>query len=190
MEKKKPDRRVKYTKMVIKDSFVQLLKQKPLSKITIKEICETAEINRATYYAHYTDQYDLLQQIENEIINDINQYLCQYDLLNYKDFPIDVLTKILDYIKTNSELFDLLLNFNGDLKFQQGIIKLIGHQHFSSPIDSNSPDSKHLKYIFHFLATGSVGVIQEWLNDGMKISTKEMAELIIQITTNGRSSFK
>jgi len=142
MEKKKPDRRVKYTKMVIKDSFVQLLKQKPLSKITIKEICETAEINLSTYYAHYTDQYDLLQQIENEIINDINQYLCQYDLLNNKDFPIDVLTKILDYIKTNSELFDLLLNFNGDLKFQQGIIKLIGHQYFSSPIDSNSPDSK------------------------------------------------
>ena len=56
-KEKKDDRRVKYSKMVIKDSFIQLLKEKPITKITIKEICALADINRATFYAHYTDTY-------------------------------------------------------------------------------------------------------------------------------------
>ncbi len=79
MKSKNADRRVKYTKMVIKNSLVKFLKEKPISKITVKEICEDADINRATFYAHYTDQYDLLQRIENEIIDDINLYLSEYN---------------------------------------------------------------------------------------------------------------
>ena len=49
------DRRVKYTKMVLRNALIKLLETKPISRITIKEICEEADINRTTYYAHYTD---------------------------------------------------------------------------------------------------------------------------------------
>lgn len=189
MEIKKMDRRVKYTKMVIKESFVKILKQKPISKISIKEICDDADINRATFYAHYLDQYDLLQQIENEIITDINRYLSSYDFKSEKDVPVDLIEKILEYIRENSELFDLLLNSNGDMQFQQEITNIIGQQHFSSMLESNSLSKEDSEYIFHFLASGSVGVIQKWLKDGMKKSPKEMAVLILRLAINGRSSF-
>lgn len=49
----KSDARVRYTKMVIKNSFVKLLAKKPLEKVTVKEICELSEINRATFYKYY-----------------------------------------------------------------------------------------------------------------------------------------
>lgn len=49
----KSDARVRYTKMVIKNSFVKLLAKKPLEKVTVKETCELSEINRATFYKHY-----------------------------------------------------------------------------------------------------------------------------------------
>ncbi len=190
MEIKKMDRRVKYTKMVIKESFVKILKQKPISKISIKEICDDADINRATFYAHYLDQYDLLQQIENEIVADINQYLSNYDFQNSNDVPVDAIEKIMEYIMENSELFDLLLNSNGDMQFQQEITNIIGQQHFSSMIQNNFLSKENAEYIFHFLASGSVGIIQKWLKDGMKKSPKEMAELILRLAINGRSSFE
>jgi AcrR family transcriptional regulator len=60
------DRRVKYTKMVLKDSLIKLMQEKPISRITIKAICEDADVNRATYYSHYKDQFDQLNQIEAE----------------------------------------------------------------------------------------------------------------------------
>ena len=64
---KKNDARVRYTQKVLKDSLLQLLEKKPINKITVKEVCELAELNRATFYAHYTDCPDLLESIENEM---------------------------------------------------------------------------------------------------------------------------
>ena len=64
----KTDARVKYTKMVLKKALLELMQHKPVNKITVKEICERAELNRATFYAHYSDCFDLLESIEEELI--------------------------------------------------------------------------------------------------------------------------
>lgn len=60
---KKTDARVRYTQKVLKDSLLRLLEKKPINKITVKEVCELAELNRATFYAHYTDCFALLESI-------------------------------------------------------------------------------------------------------------------------------
>lgn len=49
----KTDARVRYTVHMIQNVFLELLKEKPVAKITVKEICEHAEINRSTFYKHY-----------------------------------------------------------------------------------------------------------------------------------------
>ena len=77
MKSDKIDRRVKYTRMVIKESLINLLEEKDISQITIKEICENADVNRSTFYAHYTDQYDLLRKIEDEFLANIRDYLSE-----------------------------------------------------------------------------------------------------------------
>jgi len=63
--------------MVIKESLINLLEEKDISQITIKEICENADVNRSTFYAHYTDQYDLLRKIEDEFLANIRDYLSE-----------------------------------------------------------------------------------------------------------------
>lgn len=189
MIQKKTDRRVKYTKMVIRDSFVKLLKQKPISKITIKEICENADINRATFYAHYQNQYDLLNKIEAELIDDINAYLSNYEFKDKMDMAFKMLEKILDYVKENSDIFHILLNSNGDMAFQNEFIKVITKQHFSEETRSDSLGNEEAAYIFSFSSSGAIGVIQKWLKDDMKKPTNEMAELILKIATNGSAAF-
>ena len=64
------DRRTVYTRMVIKEAFIKFLSTKPLSEITIKEICLEANINRATFYRNYEDLYHLFEEIENELIQE------------------------------------------------------------------------------------------------------------------------
>ena len=65
---RKTDARIRYTQRVLKESFLTLLKQKPVNKITVKEVCEMAELNRATFYAHYSDCFALLESIEQELL--------------------------------------------------------------------------------------------------------------------------
>lgn len=185
----KTDRRVKYSKMVIKKSFVQLLKEKNISKITIKELCELADVNRATFYAHYTDQYDLLEQIEQELMSGINQYIISDLFHESTKTPVSMLVKILDFIKDNAELFHLFLNVNNDFQFEQQLIALISEQHFFPFFEQNKTSIEDSEYIFLFLANGCVGVIQRWLKDGTKKSSQEVAELIIQLSLYGNSSF-
>ena len=64
----KTDARVKYTRMVLKKALLELMQHKPVNKITVKEVCERAELNRATFYAHYPDVRGVTEEIENEII--------------------------------------------------------------------------------------------------------------------------
>ena len=85
---KKQDRRTRYTRQTIKDTFLELLKQKSFTKITVTEVCKNAEINRGTFYLHYYDIYDVLSDIFNDMTQDmlatvdhlfcLNQKSCSY----------------------------------------------------------------------------------------------------------------
>ena len=68
---KKLDRRTAYTRMVIKESLYKLLEKKHLSEITVKELCAQADINRTTFYRNYMDIYDLYEQLEEELIEQV-----------------------------------------------------------------------------------------------------------------------
>ncbi|MBR1583848.1 MAG: hypothetical protein IJ663_08910 [Spirochaetales bacterium] len=69
------DARVRYTKRVIKESFLSLLREKPVNKITVKEVCELAELNRATFYSHYSDCFALMDNIEQELLEAFEESL-------------------------------------------------------------------------------------------------------------------
>ena len=71
----KLDARKRYTQMILKQSFLKLLKEKPVNKITVKELCELSQINRATFYTHYSDCFALLESIENELIDEFEKSL-------------------------------------------------------------------------------------------------------------------
>lgn len=71
----KTDARVKYTVKVIKEAFLKILENKPITKISVKEVAEAAEVNRATFYSHFSDCYDLLESIENDLLNDFRNSL-------------------------------------------------------------------------------------------------------------------
>lgn len=74
------DRRTRYTRQIIKDTFLKLLNEKQFPKITVTEICKLADINRGTFYLHYYDTSDVLDDILNEILKEtagvIDHVLC------------------------------------------------------------------------------------------------------------------
>ena len=79
---RKSDARVRYTQRVLKESFLSLLREKPVNKITVKEVCELAELNRATFYAHYSDCFALMESIEQELLDAFGQSLRLIDGFN------------------------------------------------------------------------------------------------------------
>ena len=194
MRSEKDDRRVKYTKMVLKESFIALLEKKDISKISIKEICEDADINRATFYAHYNDQYDFMNQIQNELLKNIEKHLSTYIQNDLPVIPIDMVEQIFEYIKENAQICKLLLSERGDLNFQKRVFMLVYEKIINDITKSGTISKEDAEYIYAFTLTGCIGVIQKWLNNDMKKPPRFMAEAIIKLTTVYqdlyRSSFK
>ncbi|MDD2371046.1 MAG: TetR/AcrR family transcriptional regulator C-terminal domain-containing protein [Firmicutes bacterium] len=189
MKSEKTDRRVKYTKMVLKKSLIELLKKKHISKISIKEICELADINRATFYAHYTDQYDLRLNIENELIEEINNYLNSYPFSNPENISLDMLVKIFEYLKENAEVCIVLLGDTGDINFQKKVMKIVRQQCISAWTSLKEINEEDAEFMYTFYAIGSVGIIQKWLVEDIDKSPIEMATLILKLANNGLSGF-
>ena len=187
-KKKKVDRRVQYTKMVLRQSFIDLLEKYPISKITIKSICEKADINRTTFYAHYADQYDLLNQIKQELIDDVHVYLANFTFHDNKSESVQLLNKIFEYIKENSKICSVLLNDTTDTAFYEQIMAIVQNlcmeQLTKKTFNQNTVD-----YIISFAATGSIGLIRKWLDTGMKEPTYTMAEIILKLTNQGLTAF-
>src|SRR5699024_4345599 len=174
---KKLDRQKKYTRMVLKDSLIDLLKIKPISGITVKEICQLADINRSTFYTHYNDQFDLLEQIEKELIDDLNTYLNQYNF-EQEEEALQMTEKLLEYVVSKQEICQTLLNKNGDHSFERRVMDVARPFLIQNWMDNNEIDPGISDYASTFLISGSIYVIKHWLANSMDKSPKQIAELI------------
>ena len=111
------DLRIERTKKCIKDAFMELRKTKPIEKITVKELAALACINKATFYSHYNDIYDLSEQLEEETISSIIQKIPHINcLISNPTLAIDELTSALTQ---NREITDTL--FSGSRNGLYGI---------------------------------------------------------------------
>jgi AcrR family transcriptional regulator len=189
METEKADRRVKYTKMLLKKSLVELMQERPISKISVKILCEAADINRSTFYAHYTDQYDLLKQLEQEVITELKKHLSKDAFSKQTAQTVQAMNQILDYIAKNADLFKILLSENGDSTFHREIMFLAQQKIISDIHNDLSIDARTSEYLKCFAITGTLSIMQKWLQDGIIESTEKMTELITKLLYKGTSAF-
>lgn len=163
----KVDRRVVKTKERLYQVFVNLLASKPVKDITVKELSEGADINRATFYLHYNDVFDLLEQIEQEAIDrfkemfaDLNPSFSDYEFMSSY-------IKLLEFTGQNRELCKVLLGPNGDRSFFEKLVAII--------VDKCLNKELYARYGFSFAASGCVGVMIDWINSGMDESPEMVA---------------
>ncbi|WP_041967720.1 TetR/AcrR family transcriptional regulator [Mesobacillus selenatarsenatis] len=183
------DRRKKYTRMVLKESLMQLLKNKPISNITIKEICEQADINRSTFYSHYSSQYGLLNAIEEEFIEDMVSTLNQYNFSKEEE-ALKMTEKILEYIAMKSDVCQILLSENSDIHFQKKGMMITQEFIFNNWMTHSQVDRETFEYMNIFVVSGSIYVIKNWLESGMDKTPREMAEIINNFINRGLSDIR
>ena len=185
----KTDRRAQYTKMVLKQSLMGLMQEKPLAKITIKELCLRADVNRCTFYAHYADQYDLLKCIEDEILGEIQEKLANYSFREDQTAAYQIIERILLYAQENSKFCRILLSEQGDPAFQKRLMNIAQRQYVSEWTREKAMDEETAQYLYLYAVNGSIGIVHSWLKNGMKKTAREMADIIIKLVNQGMSAF-
>lgn len=180
------DARVRYTKHAIRTSFIQLLRKKPLNRVTVKELCELSEINRATFYKHYRDAYDLLDQLEKTFLEDLRQRVGEGARRDFKS----MISAILERIREDGESFQILFSENGDPHFPAKVFSLFYHSFAKTLTEGEvhrlSPSQQ--KWLYYFVAQGCGSVLDQWIAGGMAESIPEVVDFmdrLVQSTLNG-----
>lgn len=179
----KVDRRVRKTKMQLRQGLARLMQKKSIKEITVKELVDEVDINRSTFYLHYTDIYQMLEKIEEEAMVDIRKAMegCPADSSD-RDKIIPFLAQFFSILDSNRDLSLALLGPNGDMAFVERIERLIANKFL---IKSNFPQtSNEIQYAYAFCLNGCIGMIKSWLSQTQHESPEAMAELTYHLIDN------
>jgi len=173
------NRKIRYTKMVLRDSLMELMTTQSILSVSIKDICERADISRSTFYAHYKDQYDLLRQIEEETLGYFEDMLNKYKDKHSKKETAQMLEEMLTYIATNGNSIQVLLSENGDLSFQKKLFQhFTNHNLVTKYFSEKQQDDETKMYYSVFLINGYIGLVQHWLKTNMSIPVPQLAKML------------
>ena len=172
MPVKSLDRRARMTREILKQSLIELMKTKPIHEISIKKICETADINRSTFYHHYDSQFELF----DDILNDIGYQIIQIVKKHHKsdDWMKQILLEAFCYIETNRDTILVILSENSGFSVGE---RLTGYvETFVNT--SLEASSEIAKYSVQFAVAGMTSVVWQWLNTEKRLSPEELANMV------------
>lgn len=182
------DRRIKYTKNIIKETFFDLLEKKEINHITVSEICQIADINRATFYRYYLDVYDLLDKIEYEFIEDLKAATKQG---NEEQYTITSFAKqLLEIFIKNKQLVRILFNSKNTIRCLNDILE-IAYYHCKKVWEYEFPNIKEedIEYATVFIFNGALGIINFWIQNDFDKNIDEISLLITKLSYNGIKIF-
>ena len=185
----------KYFNTAIKmdEALITLLEKKDFEYITIKEICDTAEVNRSTFYLHYENTSDLLKETTRYIID---KHLAYYEIdkkrisLQFETCKREELLFITDeylepyltFIKDNQRLFKISIKQFNSLSMNEVYSKMFDHI-FSPILERFHVPEKEHAYVMKFYLTGVFAIVMEWLDkncsDDMKTIIKVITDCVM-----------
>ncbi|MCF0137184.1 MAG: TetR/AcrR family transcriptional regulator C-terminal domain-containing protein [Oscillospiraceae bacterium] len=184
MDEKKIDRRVRYTKKAIRESFLDLLEQKPIEKISVTEICKRADINRGTFYSHYSDPFELKESLERELMDIFvgSASRTEDGRLTAKD--------ALSILQENKDLCRLFCGPNGDMDAFVKIIMDNSVNYFQDILRSGARVPELHRECLHAMLVSAVSaLIKFWFENDMRDDPELIAECMDNFCLGGSQRF-
>ncbi|WP_342437757.1 TetR/AcrR family transcriptional regulator C-terminal domain-containing protein [Paenibacillus sp. FSL L8-0436] len=177
------------TKYLIQKSFLQVLEKKKFESTTIGDITKIAQINRGTFYLHYLDKFDLLDQMEEQLFSGIGNRIdeLQSRYLPTRTFDIEqkqLADSLFSFIEINEPILKIFLSDHGragfHIRFNDALSEKVRfnlEQHESFYANLKVP----MEYFLSFITSAFLGLIEQWIRNGLDKTPKEMTELYIEI---------
>ncbi len=173
--------------MVLNESPLKFLETKPITKITVTQICEDADVNRSTYYAHFTDPMNQFSILKNELYQDLEEITRKMDVDNLPPGQRQyvVLKNLLGYVEKKRRIFYILLTKSGDHNLQHDLLSYLGSVAFPKE-DDPSVTNLEKEYRLLYAANGCFGMLFRWLIAKEPVSAEKMAAMMAAFTKDIR----
>ncbi len=185
MTQRKPDRRVAKTKKAIRKAFVELLTEKHINDITVKDIADLADINRKTFYNYYSGIHELLEELENDMVSSFEKNLTDFDFRRDVQRPNRTFARLSAGISEDGELFRKLLRSKSNSHIVRKITDLIVEKAVNFLQEKYDLDRETLSVVTLFISGGLMNVYQKWVDSEWSMTIDEISSIISNILEHG-----
>jgi len=173
------------SRTLIKQAFVELIKVKEIGQITVIDIVTKADINRGTFYAHYKSVGDVSDQISDEILSALLEFLDEYTEPRLIEDPLPLLTNIARFLEKDLEYYRVLINSQPSIAFFVQLKTLLIEKILNEAEKTLSIKNKNLFMVsVNLYASGIVGVYQDWFNHKIKMSLDDLTYNFSELIKN------
>ena len=178
------------TRAQLRAGLARLMQQKNIKEITVKELVDEIDINRSTFYLHYTDIYQMLQSIEGELMEDILEAIKEHPLdPGMKEEGYSFAIQLFRILAANKDICAALMGPNGDMAFVEKIEKLVEDAVLPELFTMFPQNVNDIKYAYAFCINGCVGMIKCWLTGDSNDTPEHMAYLTHNIVSEAPRNF-
>ena len=176
------DRRVRKTKRALQEGLAELLLETDIRNVTVRELTDKVDIHRATFYTHYKDIYDLYEQIEDRIYEELQNIIVGDPLHTYEG----IFTVIIDYIYDNAKICRMFLSANGNRTFYDRISIFLEKQYleiwkYETHLSTLTEEVQFLiKYHIH----GCLAIVCKWSETNYSYPKDKLADIISTLDVN------
>lgn len=181
---RKSDLRVIKTKRAIHTAFAELLTEKDMDDITVTDIANRATINRKTFYNNYRGVYELVDELENEIVRTFGAAMREIDFV---ENPYAVFVKLTDIINSDMDFYGALLRSSRNAGLIHKIrmtLQSKAQERFESRFDV---PPERLSVMLDYAVSGMVAVYQRWFNSERRQSIEEISGIVGKMCLTGLS---
>lgn len=175
MKKESKNRNSLKSKNAIKSAFLELIQIKDVENITVTEIVKKADLNRSTFYQHYYDVYDIVEEIQNNVIDELKNLIHDLDVNKCGDNDFQILDLLSNYLYTNKDLFKICILHQDVLPFLEDLIKLFTDSLLKNPSIIKIDESLDMKKIrISYISGGIVFTYIKWFKDEIDCDIKKL----------------
>lgn len=188
---KKEDRRIRKTKDTIKTVLIDLMETKPFHEITVSELTNRADINRGTFYLHYTDINELLDEIKADLLREMSDALQKYSPEELKKDTSLKFIEMFRFIEDHDKICRILLSSQGDEAFMDIVIDSLKNSAYMTLTELYGMKREMLlNQFFTFGLGGCIALAKAWLDEGCQESAEIMGRRCDEFLRLGREVLK
>lgn len=159
------DRRTRRTERALREALVALLQEKPLSRITVSDVIELADIGRSTFYRHYQDVPSMAESMGAALIGEVREILYDKTDADSRSLSADCINAVMSYLRNDKTFFLALIGPNGDARFSRALDDMFcqfARDRFWSNFEGGKKNPL-LPLLFTFCYSGLRSLLQAWL---------------------------
>lgn len=181
----KVDRRVLKTKKAIRNAFAELLAQKDINEITVKDIADAADINRKTFYNNYSGIYQIVDELENEIVTALTDIIGDIDLRRDLKNPYNIFAKLTEVINNDLDFYGHLMKADSNSKLTAKIAAALQEKIKESFSSKAAVDPLTLDIMTEYTMSGMLAVYKRWFNSSRDQSIDDISKIVSVLAVSG-----